>query len=134
VVEVALDEEQGKLEQALLAADRLTARKVLAQVRQQRDVAVVGEFLLIPVLERIGRSWEQGQVSLSQVYMSGRICEELVELMTGPEPADPSPKPQVAIASLFDYHLLGKRLVSSVLRAVGWSLLDYGRMEVEPLA
>jgi methanogenic corrinoid protein MtbC1 len=129
-----LTEHQGSLEQCLLAADRLAARQVLAQVRQEHDAAHVGELLLTPVLERIGQSWEQGQVSLSQVYMSGRICEELVELITGPVPTDASPPPRVAIAALYDYHLLGKRLVSSVLRAAGWPLLDYGRMEVEPLA
>ena len=30
-------------------------------------------------LERIGDGWEEGQLSLSQVYMSGVICEEMIE-------------------------------------------------------
>jgi methanogenic corrinoid protein MtbC1 len=34
---------------------------------------------------------------------------------------------------LEDYHLLGKRLVQSVVRAAGLALLDYGRMEVDGL-
>ena len=39
------------------------------------------EKLVVPALERIGAGWEQGRVALSQVYMSGRICEELVDTL-----------------------------------------------------
>jgi methanogenic corrinoid protein MtbC1 len=37
----------------------------------------------------------------------------------------------MAIATLNDYHLLGKRIVYSVLRAGGFDLQDYGRVTVE---
>ena len=40
----------------------------------------------------------------------------------------------MAIAVLEDYHLLGKRIVYSTLRASGFELLDYGRMDLEELA
>ncbi len=36
----------------------------------------------------------------------------------------------MAIATLADYHFLGKRIVYSALRASGYGLLDYGRVEV----
>ena len=39
----------------------------------------------------------------------------------------------MAIAVLEDYHLLGLRIVYSALRASGFSLLNYGRIDVEPL-
>jgi methanogenic corrinoid protein MtbC1 len=39
----------------------------------------------------------------------------------------------MAIAALQDHHLLGKRIVYSVLRASGFDLLDYGRMDVDDL-
>ncbi len=35
------------------------------------------EHLIIEVLGEIGDEWEDGQLSLSQVYMCGIICEEL---------------------------------------------------------
>ena len=35
-------------------------------------------------LERIGNLWEKGHCALSQVYMSRRICEELVDALLGP--------------------------------------------------
>jgi methanogenic corrinoid protein MtbC1 len=65
------------------------------------------------------------------VYMSGRICEELVDDLL--PPGDPARKdhPAMAIAVLDDYHLLGKRLVYSVLRAGGFALHDYGRVTVD---
>jgi methanogenic corrinoid protein MtbC1 len=37
----------------------------------------------------------------------------------------------MAIAVLDDYHLLGKRIVYSVLRAKGFELKDYGRVTVD---
>ena len=125
-----------RFEQALLAVDRLEARKIFNDLREETPEASIQfiESLIIPVLERIGRNWEQGRVSLSQVYMSGRICEELVESVL-PQ-GDPAYKGQqkVAIAVLEDYHLLGKRIIYSALRASRFDILDYGRMEMEELA
>lgn len=34
---------------------------------------------MVPALDRIGTGWENGTIALSQVYMSGRICEEVVD-------------------------------------------------------
>jgi methanogenic corrinoid protein MtbC1 len=39
----------------------------------------------------------------------------------------------MAIAALEDYHLLGKRIVYSLLRASGFELKDYGRVDVPAL-
>lgn len=91
------------------------------------------ESLVLPALERIGEGWEQGRVALSQVYMSGRICEELVDIILPPgEPARKN-QPRMAVATLEDHHLLGKRIVYSALRASGFEVLDYGRMGVDEL-
>jgi methanogenic corrinoid protein MtbC1 len=92
------------------------------------------EALIVPALELIGKDWEEGRIALSQVYMSGRQCEAIMEdLAIGADEAARA-GPRIAIAVLEDYHLLGMRLVSSVLRASGFPLLVYGRMELEALA
>ncbi len=39
----------------------------------------------------------------------------------------------MAIAVLDDYHLLGKRMVYSVLRASGYELTDYGTVDGDAL-
>lgn len=124
----------GRFEEALLSLDRLAARRLLQESVGGRAPTELVEKLVAPALERIGAGWQNGTVALSQVYMSGRICEELVDSIL--PPADPRRKgqPRMAIATLEDHHGLGKRIVYSVLRASGLELLDYGHgVEVDDL-
>jgi methanogenic corrinoid protein MtbC1 len=120
-------------EQALLSLDRLAAREILIDSPTLGPPHQRVEQLIIPTLERIGDGWSGGTVSLAQVYMSSRICEELVdEILPSAGPARTS-APRMAIAVLEDYHLLGKRIVYSTLRSGGFDLLDYGQMAVDSL-
>jgi methanogenic corrinoid protein MtbC1 len=123
----------SEFEQALLSLDRLAARNILLESGGSEAPLQLVEKLVVPALERIGAGWEQGQVALSQVYMSGRICEELVDTLLPPDGWGRKNRPKMAMAVLQDYHLLGKRIVYSVLRASGFELLDYGRVDVEDL-
>ncbi len=123
----------NQFEQALLSLDHLTIRNLLEQPEDNRKPVERIEKIIIPALERIGDGWEQGTVALSQVYMSGRICEELVDTLLPPEDPSRKDKPRMAIAVLEDYHMLGKRIVYSTLRASGFTLLDYGRINVDNL-
>ncbi|MBI4296224.1 MAG: cobalamin B12-binding domain-containing protein [Chloroflexi bacterium] len=119
------------LERALLTLDRVAAQKILADACQAWSPSYAAEALVGAALSEIGEKWEKGEVALSQIYMSGRICEELVNQYLPPkDDADQEP-PNIAIAVLDDYHLLGKRIVYSALRASGLSLLDYGRTTVD---
>ncbi len=122
-----------RFEQALLSVDRLGARNILTRSKGERPPIQLVESLLLPALERIGEGWEQGHVALSQVYMSGRLCEELVDSILPPGSLVRENQPRLAIAVLDDYHLLGKRIVYSVLRASGFEMLDYGQTEVDGL-
>lgn len=63
--------------------------------------------------------------------MSGRLCEEFVKTILPHADFKRKDQPNMAIAVLEDYHLLGKRVVYSVLRASGFELLDYGRVTVD---
>ncbi len=123
----------GDFEQALLSLDRLKVQKMVMELDESWMPIQRVEKLVAPALERIGSGWEQGKVSLSQVYMSGRICEELVDTWLPSTAAGRKNQPRMAIAVLNDYHMLGKRIVYSVLRADGFDLLDYGRVETEDL-
>ncbi len=63
-------------------------------------------------LERIGNLWEKGHCALSQVYMSRRICEELVDALLGPAQSAwlfPPGAARLALAVLEDHHMLGKQ-------------------------
>ncbi len=64
---------------ALLAVDRVHAAEILqASAARQGSLAAL-EALVAPALEQIGAAWEKGECALTQVYMSGRICEALAD-------------------------------------------------------
>lgn len=115
----------GMLE-ALLAVDRVRAVRIVKDSSTPGSPVACVETLIVPALEEIGRRWEDGTVALSQVYMSGRICEEIVDTMLPPGDPKRINQPQMAIAVFEDHHTLGKRIVVSVLRAGGYELMDYG--------
>lgn len=90
------------------------------------------EQVLVPVLDSIGERWQKGEISLAQIYMSGRLCERLLEEHL------PVEKIQVrehalGLAVLEDFHVLGKRMVSSVLHAAGYQFKDYGPVSLDDL-
>lgn len=126
--------------QALLALNRIQAEELVAAARDRLSPLDVIETLIRPTLEKLGQLWEEGDCALSQIYMGGRICEELVESLledscahrAGTSDAGDG-MPRLAIAVLEDHHLLGKQIVSTVLRAAGYRVLDYGRQDVDPL-
>ncbi|MEI6179475.1 MAG: cobalamin-dependent protein [Chloroflexales bacterium] len=119
--------------EALLAIDRLAVRQIFSRSVDQTDAIALIEQLIVPALEQIGAQWEQGELSLAQVYMSGRICEEIVDTLLPPAKLQRISQPPMAIAVLEDYHLLGKRMVYSSLRATGYEVNDFGRVDVETL-
>jgi methanogenic corrinoid protein MtbC1 len=128
-----LEARRQQLRGALESLDRARAEALFADALRELPPIEVVETLLVPVLARLGDDWCAGRVALSQVYLTGRICEDLVERLLPPRAVEPGARPRQAIAVLDDYHLLGKRIVLSVLRAAGIPVLDYGRMQVQPL-
>jgi len=114
-------------EAALLAMDRVAAERLLAEAGGTVGGPERLERLMMPALERIGRNWEAGTVSLSQVYMSSRICEDLMQAVLPPTAPGRLRHPPLAIAVLEDTHALGKRIVQASLHAAGYALTDYGQ-------
>ncbi len=130
---VSFQEAAKKFEQALLSFDKLAAERIIDDAGKDNLILQVVEGIVIPSLDRIGTGWEAGDVSLAQVYMSGRICEDIIDMVL--PPADPRRKdqPKMAIAVLDDHHILGKRIVYSCARASGFELLDYGHSDVDSI-
>ncbi|MDA8406330.1 MAG: cobalamin-dependent protein [Deltaproteobacteria bacterium] len=124
---------EKRFEMALLAVDRVVAQESLIEAKRAKIPNNHLEHLIVSTLDRIGQMWLDGSVSLSQVYMSGRICEELVENIFPYAETDQKPSRKMAIAVLEDYHMLGKRIVYSMLKSAGLGLLDYGHVEVEEI-
>lgn len=118
-------------ETTLLSLDRVAARRLIAEARRNLTSMEIVDQLIVTALTDIGESWQQGDAALSQIYMSGRICEDIVDELLPPGDPNRKDQPPMAIAVLNDYHMLGKRIVYASLRAAGYNLLDYGRVTSE---
>jgi methanogenic corrinoid protein MtbC1 len=115
-----------ELETSLLAVNRIEAKKIVKESCTQESAVHCIETLIVPALDHIGKGWENGTVALSQVYMSGRLCEDMVDLMLPAGDNRRVIQPKIAIAALLDHHNLGKRIVYSIIRAGGYDVIDYG--------
>lgn len=127
---------QHEFLQALLSLNGTAAQRLVRARAEASSPLRAIEELVAPALEALGAEWEQGACALSQVYMGGRVCEQIIDALLPPRATGPDPavRPRIGIAVIADHHMLGKRIVSSVLRAGGWSLRDYGRGTAESLA
>ncbi len=121
----------SELETALLSLNKVATRRIY----KESGLTPIGfaEDVFMPVLDRIGGKWERGEVALSQVYMSGRICESLLNELLPADGPDLKQPPPIAVAVLEDSHLLGKRILCSVLRATGYKIHDFGQQHLESL-
>ena len=114
---------------SLINLNRFNAEKILKSYSETPEF--IAENIIHPTLEEIGKQWENGFITLSQVYMAGKITENLI---TNLFPIKESNiKPTIAIATLEDYHLLGKRIVLSICRSAGFIIKDYGQSSLEDL-
>ena len=111
--------------------DRFKAREILDLAAHEMSPLDLLDLVICKALESIGEKWEKGEAALSQVYMSGRICEELVDALIPHCEGLRLDYPPMAIAVLNDHHVLGKRVVYSVLRANNFNIKDYGVVTVD---
>ena len=111
---------------ALLEFDSQKAKEILVDMIKENDLSFSVDYLIVNSLKNIGERWVDGELALSQIYMTGRICEELAKSILPEKVALKTQLPQIAITTLGDYHLLGKKIIASVLRASGFNIVDYG--------
>jgi len=116
-----------ELEEALLSLDRIETEFILTNLASQKDFTLVLEQNIVPIMESIGEKWERGEVALSQVFMGGKILEDIVDKMMPKTNTKRVDDPNIALILYKDHHLLGKRIVSSLLRARGYEFKDYGQ-------
>lgn len=126
-----MNELLNDFEQALLAVDAVAAREIFDRWGARNLKSEFLDQIIVPALDKIGEGWAEGSVSLAQVYMSGRICEQLVDAIIPRDALPVRPHPKIAIVVLEDRHILGKTIVYSFLKSSGFSLLDYGCLGVD---
>jgi methanogenic corrinoid protein MtbC1 len=123
--------------ESLLLMDQISAKQELLQFQSASEglgnIDLI-ENILFPTLERVGREWDEDILSLAQLYMISKICEDIVEDFLPREAAYRKAAPKISIAVFEDYHLLGKKLVCSAIRADGYLIDDYGHgLKVEDI-
>jgi len=124
VVERATDE----LIAALAAGDATTSRRLAFDLHlAQMSMAEIGDQLMAPAMEEIGRLWECGDL---EVFRERRACQLLLRVLfelaaTLPEP---SPNAPVAIGGTLegDPYQLSTTLSEIVLRQNGWQAVSLG--------
>ena len=128
-----MDKLASELYEALIALDTPKATALFEQAISGKGPVLAVEEMMVPALMRMGEEWSSGKIALSQTYMGSRICESIVDRLLPQGTEQQKGLPKTAIAVLSDYHMLGKRMVLSVLRASGWPVIDYGRQETDEL-
>jgi trimethylamine corrinoid protein len=121
-----LSPEAAALLEAFVANDLVRALDIAERWAGRHGAISMIDSLAVSALEEIGRQWEAGTLALAQVYMSGRICESLVDELLTEAAIERRRVPRLGIAALNDRHTLGKRVVSLVVRSAGYELTDYG--------
>lgn len=121
----------GEFEEALLTMNRVAAKNmILSEFNGNNAFELINE-IISPALQNIGESWSNGDIALSQEYMASKMCEEIVESLLPAESPVRKDIPSIGITTLGDEHMLGKRIVTSFLKANGFNIHDYGDMGVE---
>ncbi|WP_342304556.1 cobalamin-dependent protein [Methanolobus sp. ZRKC5] len=123
-----------ELENALLSLNRVAAGNIVKKEFTGDNAFELIQELIAPTLEKIGAMWASGEIALSQEYMASKICEEIMESILPAESPDRKDMPIIGITTLGDEHMLGKRIVSSFLKANGFNMHDYGDMGPEKVA
>ena len=90
-----------RLQQVLAELDRpaIEATFQAAAVDMDRWLHFL-DGLLVPALEGLGRAWELGEVSLSQLYLASRVCEQVIEALPLETEAPVRNQPRLGIAVL----------------------------------
>lgn len=122
-LELIIDDYQD----ALLQINRIRASALFAECYDSTQNMKDLERLTIASLEAIGQKWEDGSVSLAQIYMSGVISEELMEQYLPKAHEMRKNSPKLGIGVFMDEHALGKRIVYSILCAGGFEVIDFGQ-------
>lgn len=113
-------------EKALLDYNKFEVNNILEHfLAKKNGIDFIDEYI-VKSLTSIGDKWERGEVALSQVYMSSRLCEEIAISILAEKKFPIKNERPIGIVTLEDYHTLGKKIVSAVVRSSGFELIDYG--------
>jgi methanogenic corrinoid protein MtbC1 len=117
---------QKQFKASLLEFDKVKVEKVIQSYLSENHGSEKVFSLISQTLSNLGEEWSRGEIALSQIYMSGRICEELIEKQFQNRQSNLYSGHNIAISTLTDHHLLGKKIIYSSLLSSGFKVIDFG--------
>lgn len=109
-------------------SDRTNASILIDQaIKEEIPPQQIIEEILDPVLIQMGTMWGKGEVSLAQTFVGAKIAEDILFKCVPKEGHFIKSKGKVIIGNIEDdFHSLGRRVVSSFLKASAWEIIDLG--------
>jgi trimethylamine corrinoid protein len=109
-------ESKGKLTKLLLTINRVELKAFITKFCEDFGLEILINDLVFPTLKNVGELWENGNLALSQVYMAGKLCEEIVPTLFKEEEYISKQFPKIGIANLEDHHPFGTQLLHIFLK------------------
>lgn len=83
--------------------------------------------VITPAMDIIGNLQSRQEISLSQIFISAKLTDEILSKLLPMLPARPMGLGKVIIGNLLgDHHSLGRKIVATFLRFYGFDVIDLG--------
>ena len=113
----------------LMVASRKSAAVEFVRdlIEEHADENLILSEVLNPALIKIGNSWGQRKISLSQSFVCAKIAEEILNQCVGGVRSERNENLKAVIGNIEDdFHSLGRKIVANFLKAQGWTIYDLG--------
>lgn len=111
---------------AVTAMDLDLLRDVLERAGVELGDSALTEQLMVPLIEKIGRGWENGELSIAEEHAASVVIREVLFLNSRPYAESTSAPGIVITTPAGQFHELGAALVSSIARRRGWKVTYLG--------
>jgi MerR family transcriptional regulator, light-induced transcriptional regulator len=116
-----------ELLQALLEFDELTADQVMSEAFALYSLGEVGERLILPVLDEIGRLWAEGKLNSTREHYATTSLRQRLEAVLRATP-NPTGRPSIWIACApGELHEITSVLLTLELRHAGFQAHFFGQ-------
>lgn len=101
-------------------------RGVLENATVSLGISVMTERLIVPLIERIGVGWEQGEISVAEEHAASAVIKEVLFMASRPYGATMGAPGLVVCTPRGQLHELGGVLVACAARRQGWEVSYLG--------
>lgn len=119
------------LERAIYAGLAKEAERICALMIEKEDGMIIIESVLLPVLDELGRQYNEGEIFLPQLLQSASSAQAALDLIRKSSnlgESSENDKNTIIMATVEgDIHDIGKNIAKTILENYGYNVLDLGR-------